>query len=364
MDRAVCHMEAQNEVGPTQMVRLLKRRFPELDGVSKDVIPLSRRLLLTILQYVIPFDAIERRIETLELQENDYFKPGMEAAVADAEASGLVLPDYDPANYPGRKFERKSDLEVYGSGSPMSGVLGYGASNVPESENLTRGIGKLSLGDRSKPNGQSKSPEDQLNARNDPSTRRVQLGTSSHRHVRSISTDNAFSAGEYVQVHNLTNIANTGNSVGLPSPLPAPTSDLAMKAATTPLPATPVNAQSNQFFSTPSSKNKHLKSELTTLPSTAYASTPSSKDKNRSKSDSSHARLATLNISAPSAKTGKAAAAGSSSGNLYRSGKENATSGMSSTTTGTSILGREVSGMSAALERRQQKTDQRATPDL
>jgi len=39
MDRAICHMEAQNEVYPSAMVRLLKRRFPELDGVSG--IPIS-----------------------------------------------------------------------------------------------------------------------------------------------------------------------------------------------------------------------------------------------------------------------------------------------------------------------------------
>lgn len=38
MDRAVCHMEAQNEVYASAMVRLLKRRFPELDGVSGNLI--------------------------------------------------------------------------------------------------------------------------------------------------------------------------------------------------------------------------------------------------------------------------------------------------------------------------------------
>lgn len=101
----------------------------------------------------------------------------METAVANAEASGFVLPHYDPANYPGRKFARKSDLEVYGSGSPMSGVLGYGASNVPEDEAITRGVGKVSIGDHSKTNTPGKSSDNQRNVRKEgPSTRRVQLG--------------------------------------------------------------------------------------------------------------------------------------------------------------------------------------------
>jgi len=126
---------------------------------------------------VIPVEAIERRIETLELQENDYFRNGTETAVANAEASGFVLPDYDPAKYPGRKFVRKSDLEVYGSGSPMAGVLGYGASNVPEDETITRGVGKVSIGDRSKTTTPGMSSDNQRNARSgDPGTRRVQLG--------------------------------------------------------------------------------------------------------------------------------------------------------------------------------------------
>ncbi len=126
---------------------------------------------------MIPVEAIERRIETLELQENDYFRNGTETAVANAEASGFVLPDYDPAKYPGRKFVRKSDLEVYGSGSPMAGVLGYGASNVPEDETITRGVGKVSIGDRSKTTTPGMSSDNQRNARSgDPGTRRVQLG--------------------------------------------------------------------------------------------------------------------------------------------------------------------------------------------
>ena len=49
-------------------------------------------------------DAIERRLDTLELQDNDYFKSGAQIAVANAEAKGLVLPEYDPLNYPSKFY--------------------------------------------------------------------------------------------------------------------------------------------------------------------------------------------------------------------------------------------------------------------
>lgn len=136
-----------------------------------------------------------------------------------------------------------------------------------------------------------------------------------------------------------------------------------MKAANTPLPVTPVNAHGNQYFSTPGSKDKHGKPEGAILPSRTYISTPSSKDKNRSKGAAGNSHSAAQYISPPSGVSGKAIAVGNSTGGLYRSGKENTTSGMSSTTTGTSILGRDIPGMSAALERRHQKIDHRATPD-
>ena len=48
MDRAICHMEAQNEVDPVTMTRLLKRRFPELEGVRE-----LSYLLQQDLQYLI-----------------------------------------------------------------------------------------------------------------------------------------------------------------------------------------------------------------------------------------------------------------------------------------------------------------------
>lgn len=52
-----------------------------------------------------------------------------------------------------------------------------------------------------------------------------------------------------------------------------------------------------------------------------------------------------------------------SSASIYRSGRDVAPSDLSNTTANTSILGREVSGMSAALQRRHAKVDNRQTPD-
>jgi hypothetical protein len=186
-----------------------------------------------------------------------------------------------------------------------------------------------------------------------------------------MSTNINLPAGEYLQVHNLMDVTNVRNSPGLPvtgaaytnPSLPASTSNPAIKAANTPLPVTPINAQGGHFFSTPGSKDKHAKPEGAILPSRTYISTPSSKDQSRSKGAPGHSHSAAQFIATPSGRSGKASAAGRTSGDLYRSGKENTTSGMSISTTSTSILGRDISGMSAALERRHQKIDQRATPD-
>ncbi len=59
---------------------------------------------LTSVQDIISEDAIQRRIETLEQQDNDYFKAGMHTAVMRAEANGFVLPPYDPDNYPSKYY--------------------------------------------------------------------------------------------------------------------------------------------------------------------------------------------------------------------------------------------------------------------
>ena len=137
----------------------------------------------------MPIEAIERRIQSLELLDNDYFKSGTNAAVSSALAKGLILPPYDPSNYPSKEYVShrcgivpchsltsmvkpvKSDLEVFGSGAPMTGKLAFGASDV-ERESSTRGTRKIGTGDKSK-----KLPARQTSSRNeDLGIRRVQLG--------------------------------------------------------------------------------------------------------------------------------------------------------------------------------------------
>lgn len=81
MDRFICHCEALGDIDPHTMVRGLKKRFPELEGI------------------VINHDSLERRIEMLELMDNDYFVLGMEAAVARVEAAGFTLPPMDLEQY-------------------------------------------------------------------------------------------------------------------------------------------------------------------------------------------------------------------------------------------------------------------------
>ena len=49
---------------------------------------------------MITDEAIQRRINCLEWQENDYFKEGMERAVAKAKANGFTIKPYDSTNYP------------------------------------------------------------------------------------------------------------------------------------------------------------------------------------------------------------------------------------------------------------------------
>lgn len=81
MDRFICHCEALGDIDVRTMVRALKKKFPELEGS------------------VINPDSIERRIQMLELGDNDYFVLGMQTAVARAEAAGFVLPPMDLEKY-------------------------------------------------------------------------------------------------------------------------------------------------------------------------------------------------------------------------------------------------------------------------
>lgn len=93
MDRFICKCEALGDVDTNTMVRALKKKFPELE------------------RHVITPESLERRILMLEQGDNDYFKEGMETAVARAEAAGFILPPMDFEKY-ARKPEEVEATEV------------------------------------------------------------------------------------------------------------------------------------------------------------------------------------------------------------------------------------------------------------
>ena len=168
------------------------------------------------------------------------------------------------------------------------------------------------------------------------------------------STKSEHTADEHAQPRNLTEISNTSNASSFPttsstysdkSPQPITNSHYEKNSVNMGLPTTPVNAGGIQYFSTPSSKDRnHSQSKSNNSHIYQHTSTPGSKDRSRAMGEVS-------NTPVP----------GGSSGGLYRSGKENTGSGTSTTTTGTSILGRDIPGMSAALERRHARIDHRIT---
>ena len=49
---------------------------------------------------MIQEEAIQRRIDTLDNQDNLYFQKGAEMAIVQAEANGYEIPPFDPAKYP------------------------------------------------------------------------------------------------------------------------------------------------------------------------------------------------------------------------------------------------------------------------
>ncbi len=101
MDQFICHMDAQGDFSTKSIVRALKQRFADLRDVSGPVFSLpSWCSMLTLYQSIIQEDAIQRRIDTLDNQDNTYFVKGAEMAVVQAEANGYDMPAFDPGNYP------------------------------------------------------------------------------------------------------------------------------------------------------------------------------------------------------------------------------------------------------------------------
>ncbi|KAL8821697.1 MAG: hypothetical protein Q9191_007261 [Dirinaria sp. TL-2023a] len=121
MDRFICQCDARGDIDLPMIVAGLKKHFAkELGNVS------------------VSCDAVQRRIMTLDLQDNDYFVKGMETAVRKAEAAGFVLPPMDFEKY-ARKEEgaqesgvsEEPQVEVEPSISPPAGYVRTTASTAP-----------------------------------------------------------------------------------------------------------------------------------------------------------------------------------------------------------------------------------------
>ena len=245
----------------------------------------------------------------------------------------------------------------------MVGALGYGASNIPEPRPVTRAVSNISMNDRSKvpdrQNVSSESSTKQASSRSEGlSIRRVQHGKKTFKACTSQrdGTNSMPMAGEPTHPQNLTDTSNTCNVTGLPNSSSVhskrslqPASDgHHEKSSVTPAPpTTPINSHSAaQYYSTPNNVDRYRSRAESTSHShhDQHLTTPSNKDKSHFKNE-----------------TADTPTAASSSGGLYRSGKENSTSGMSTVTSGSGRLGREIPGMSAALERRHARIDHRLT---
>ncbi|KAL9124131.1 MAG: hypothetical protein Q9217_006510 [Psora testacea] len=81
MDEAICYADAKGCLDTTR-----------IDSVSKTDKP-------DFMQCVITNEAVERRIACLELQDNDYFRAGMQEAVAQAEHSGFSISPFNADIY-------------------------------------------------------------------------------------------------------------------------------------------------------------------------------------------------------------------------------------------------------------------------
>lgn len=117
MDKAICHMEAADEAKGQLMVKALKGAYPDLQYVSSllnlpsvaSQVERSRNSLdlrLTLLQYPITYEILERRIATLEFRGNNGFRTGLEVLTAKVGRKGHELPPFDPtgSKYPIREY--------------------------------------------------------------------------------------------------------------------------------------------------------------------------------------------------------------------------------------------------------------------
>lgn len=90
MDGFICQCEALGDIKIEEMIYSLKQMYPHILG-----------------NVVIDPEAVDRRIQALELMDNDYFVAGMLAGVKRAEENGFELPSMD--------FDKYGKKEVTGS---------------------------------------------------------------------------------------------------------------------------------------------------------------------------------------------------------------------------------------------------------
>lgn len=261
---------------------------------------------------MIQEEAIQRRIDTLDNQDNPYFKKGAEMAFVQAEANGYEMPPFDPANYPVINWEVKPDHIVLGT-SPGKVVINenYEYSLQPRVAGGVD-IDTIKIG--------PDTPKKTLSIRTrQEANRRVQnagtcFNTKGLKGLTDITNNTDFHSS-----HRTKN--DSSNDSGL--------ADITNTTYNPRIASNPHNDHTNgdvfgsQIYSTPTKNSKN-----------------------------SNDTIRAINNGSPTPTRG-----------LYRSGRENA---MSSSTTGTSILGfgregfgRENSGGPTILERRRAKQESR-----
>ncbi|KAF6219772.1 hypothetical protein HO133_003597 [Letharia lupina] len=295
MDEFICHMEAQCEFSTKSIVKALKHRFAGLR------------------EHVIQEEAIQRRIDTLDSQDNPYFKKGAELAIVQAEANGYEVPPFDPANYPIINWEVKPDHIVLGS-SPSKEVMNpdYEYSLQPRVAGGVD-IDTIKIG--------PDTPKKTLPIRTrQEADRRVQ------------------NAATYFNTKGLKGLADITNISSSRDPKQEPSNEGGLADIT--------NTMYNARIA--SNPNHDLNGSI--LSGQVY-STPT-KNSKKAMSETSNDTIRAINNGSPTPTRG-----------LYRSGRDNA---MSSSTTGTSILGfgregfgRENSGGPTILERRRARQENR-----
>lgn len=262
---------------------------------------------------MIQEEAIQRRIDTLDSQDNPYFKKGAELAIVQAEANGYEVPPFDPANYPIINWEVKPDHIVLGS-SPSKEVMNpdYEYSLQPRVAGGVD-IDTIKIG--------PDTPKKTLPIRTrQEADRRVQ------------------NAATYFNTKGLKGLADITNISSSRDPKQEPSNEGGLADIT--------NTMYNARIA--SNPNHDLNGSI--LSGQVY-STPT-KNSKKAMSETSNDTIRAINNGSPTPTRG-----------LYRSGRDNA---MSSSTTGTSILGfgregfgRENSGGPTILERRRARQENR-----